>query len=162
MANESLLTGLPDGNTTQNGRPGIDHDIILDYRMTGVALNEHAILIGWEPLGPQGHRLIEANPLTNDGGLANDDPGTVINEKAGTDLGTGVNIDAGQGMRDFSNHAGNQRQPKQVQFMRQPMIDHRSNARIANQNLIDTAASAVVAATAAPRARRQPDPIASA
>ena len=73
-------------NPAENRRTGIDHNIILDNGVPVATLEQGAVFIHREPLGTQRHALIQPHMFTDHGGLADDDAGSVIDEKAGADL----------------------------------------------------------------------------
>ena len=111
--------------------------------MAGIPLDQHTIFIGRKPLGAQSYSLIQAHPFTNDGRLADDDSGPMINEETGANLRARVDIDARHGMGNFRNHARYQGQAQLVKLMRQSMVDDRGNPWITHQHLINTASGRV-------------------
>ena len=62
-----------------------------------------------------------------------------MNSPTATNLRARVNINAGGRMRDFRADAGQQGQAGAVHVVRQAMVNHRQNPRIAQQHFVDTA-----------------------
>jgi hypothetical protein len=56
-----------------------------------------ALLIQRKALGAQGDPLVDAHIVADDAGLADDDPGAMVDETAFADGGPRVNVDAGYG-----------------------------------------------------------------
>mmetsp|Transcript_81526 Transcript_81526/g.226737 ORF Transcript_81526/g.226737 Transcript_81526/m.226737 type:complete len:357 (-) Transcript_81526:246-1316(-) len=98
-----------------------------------------ALAVGREALRTEGDVLVEPHPAAEDGGLADHDAGAVVDETAFADLRAGVDVDAGVGMREFSDHAGDQRHTEPVELMRQPVADQRMQPGVAEQHLVDAA-----------------------
>ena len=70
------------GDAAENGRPRINHDVILDDGMPCIAFDQYSVLICREALGAQGDGLIQPHPLADDRRFTDDDAGAVIDEKA--------------------------------------------------------------------------------
>ena len=89
--------GIPadDCFAAQNGSTGVDGHVVFNGGMTLAAFQT---LTASGSQAAQGDALVDFDVLTNDGGLTNDDAGSVVNEEMGAYGGTGVNVDAGNGM----------------------------------------------------------------
>ena len=61
---------------------GIDHDVVLDDRMPGVALDQIAVVVGREMPRAERHGLVDADVVADDRGLADHHAGAVIDEEA--------------------------------------------------------------------------------
>ncbi len=103
--------------------------------MTGVALDQLAFVIGGEMPGAEGDSLVDPYVVADNRGLADHDAGTVIDEKARSDAGAGMDIDPSSGMRDFGNQASHQPGVQPMQDMSEPVMDNRCHAGIADQDL---------------------------
>ena len=68
-----------------------------------------------EALAPERDRLIEPHVAADDGGLADDDAGAVIDEEARADRGAGMDVDAGLRMGDFRDDPREQRRAEPVE-----------------------------------------------
>ena len=91
-----------DGAAAQNGRAGIDGDMILDGGMTFLA-PETLTATGGK--GAQGHALVDLHPVTDDGGFADDDAGAVVDEEILADGGTVIGRDCVIGSNVFITHS---------------------------------------------------------
>ena len=88
----------------EDRRPRVDHDVVLDVRMTLDALDERTRLgILLEALRAQGHALVELHVLPDDRRLAYNDAGPVINEEplAGI-VGTSMYCVKGESEKNFA------------------------------------------------------------
>ena len=95
------------------------------------------MLVGRETAWPRAHSLIQAHVAANDRGLADDDAGAVVDEEAFADLGARMNVDPCRRMRDLGDHPRQQRRAELVKNMRQPLVNDRRDARIADQHFVD-------------------------
>jgi hypothetical protein len=77
---------LADRHTSEHRRSGVDHDVVLDDRMTRLALDQRACTICRQALGAERYRLIEADAFANDRRLADDDTCPVIDKEVAADL----------------------------------------------------------------------------
>jgi hypothetical protein len=98
-----------DGDAAEDGRPGVDHHVVLDDRMAWRALLQGSVGIDAEAFGAEGDRLVEAHPIADDRGFADDHAGTVIDEEAVADACARVDVDAGGGVGEFGDDARQQR-----------------------------------------------------
>ena len=71
------------------------------------------------------------------GRFADHDAGAMIDEEAGSDLCTGMNVDAGAGMRNLADDPRQNRRAKPEQLVRNTMMVDRLDARIAEKNFFD-------------------------
>ena len=82
----------------------------------------------------QRHALIEGDVVADLSGLADDDPGAVINENAPADMGGGMDLDAG----DDARLVGDEDRDRPPTLAPEPVggavKDHRVDARIAEQH----------------------------
>ena len=91
---------VPDGNIpAKDGRPGIDHNVILNIGVPLDSLHRVALLIHFKALGPQRYALLQLDAVADDAGFPNDDARPVVDKKAAANARTRVNIDARQLMR---------------------------------------------------------------
>src|SRR5580692_6848312 len=111
-----------DRDSAQDRRTGIDDDIIFDNRMSRVALDQRAGVTDRKPLGAQRHRLVQPHALAHSCGLANDDAGSVIDEKTCIDFRARMNVDAGGRMRQLGDDAREQRDVEKIKLMRETMM----------------------------------------
>src|SRR5690554_1618390 len=65
----------------EDGGVGIDHDVVPHVGMPFVALDDAAVLVLWEVAGAEGDPVVELDVIPDDGGLSDDHPGPVIDEK---------------------------------------------------------------------------------
>ncbi len=78
-----------DRSSAQDGRVGIDDDIVLNGRMAFSIPYQPARSIGRETDRTQRYALINLDPFTNYAGLTDDDTGTVIDKEISADLAPG-------------------------------------------------------------------------
>src|SRR6267154_5570264 len=74
-----------DGHPPQDGRACVDDDVVLDDRMTRIALLQFAFRTDRKAAGTQRDRLVQAHPLSDDGGFTDHDAGAVVDEETRTD-----------------------------------------------------------------------------
>ena len=129
----------PDGDAPEDGGAGIDDDFIFKDRVARRALFQRAAFILREALGAQCHGLVKPDMLADDGGFADDDARPMIDEEALADLRPRMNVNASRRVGDFREDAGDQRHAQHIQRVGQPVMDHRQNPRVAEQDLVDTA-----------------------
>ena len=67
----------------------------------------------------------------------------MVDEKAASDLSTGMDIYARIGMGNFRNHPGDQRQSGIVQLMSEAMMDDGHDTRITQQYFVNTECSRI-------------------
>ena len=79
----------------------------------------------------------------DDGRFANDDARAVVDEEMIADLRARVDVDAGGGMGQFGHHPRSERDALPVEQVRQPMVDHRPDARVADEHLVLAAGSRI-------------------
>ncbi len=96
---------VADGNATEDGRAGVYHHVVFNYRMTRVAFDQCAVLANRKPLGAERHRLIQADALADLRRLADHDAGAVVDEEAAVNLGARMDVDAGGGVRQLRDDA---------------------------------------------------------
>ncbi|MNL23977.1 hypothetical protein D3C87_1453950 [compost metagenome] len=63
----------------------------------------------------------------------------MIDEEAATDLRPRMDVDTGGGVGDFRADPREQRQPGAIQMMGKAMVNHRQDARVAEQHFVDAA-----------------------
>src|SRR5215469_3775448 len=81
---------LSDGDASEERCAGEDEDIVLDDRVARSPAKRKRVLPG--VACAQGYVLAEAYIPSDDGGLADDDSGTVIDREASADFGTRMNL----------------------------------------------------------------------
>ena len=89
-ANDGAAT---DGDAAQHSRARINNDIVFHDRMTRFALQQCTGLVCRKPLGAQRDGLVQAHALADDGSLADDNTGAVVDEEVTGDLRAGMNVD---------------------------------------------------------------------
>ena len=72
----------------------------------------------------------------DDGRLADDDAGAMVDEEMVTDLCARVDVDAGGGMGQFRHHPRGKRDALLIEQVRQPVVEHRPDARVADEHLV--------------------------
>ncbi len=85
-----------DGIASQDGAVGINDNVIFYGGMTLNVFNGASVFVEWKAFGSKGHALIELDVVTDVRGFANHDAGAVVDEKAATNAGAGMDIDAGE------------------------------------------------------------------
>src|SRR5208282_3443319 len=89
-----------------------------------------------ETLSAERHRLIKTHALADARGFADDDAGSVIDEKAFVDFGAGMDVDSRLRMGDFADNPGQHRRAEQIELMGEAMPYDGGDARIAEDDLI--------------------------
>jgi len=123
--------GLP----AEDHRPGVDHAVVLDC---GVALEvaEQPALLVLDEAGPaQGHSLVDPYPVADDGRLADDHAGGVVDEEVLSDGRPGVDVAAGDRVGVLGEHPGQERYFEYLQFVGQPEDGHRPQPGVAENDL---------------------------
>jgi hypothetical protein len=72
---------LTDRDAAEDGGAGVNDHVILDDRVSGVALDQVALIVGREMPRAERDRLINSHIVADDGGFADDDAGAVIDKK---------------------------------------------------------------------------------
>ncbi len=111
-----------DRDAAEDRRAGVDHDVVFDDRMARLAFDERARFIDREPLRAKRDRLIDPHAFADDGRLADDDAGAVIDEEAAADLRARMNVDAGLRMRELRDDARNDGRTEQMQRVRDAVM----------------------------------------
>lgn len=119
----------PDRDAAENCRARIDHDIVFNDRMPRLPFDERTALVNRETLRAERHGLVETHTLADDGGLADYDSSSMIDEESGADLRTGMNIDSRLRMREFGDNSCNDGRTENVQRVRHAMMNDRPHAR---------------------------------
>ena len=83
---------------------------------------------------PQGHSLVQGNIVADDGSFSDDDAGTMIDEKSFPDLGTGMDLDAGQEPGQGGNETGRDEPGLLIKEMGNPIGPDGMEPRIAKQD----------------------------
>jgi hypothetical protein len=105
--------------------------------MAGVVLEQVALLIHFEVLGPQRDPLIQPHVAADNRRLANDDTCSMIDKKALADFGTGVHIYTGLGVRDLRDDARKHRDTEQIELVSKAVADNRGDPRIAEEHFVN-------------------------
>src|SRR6185437_15059323 len=105
----------PYRNASEDCRPRIDHDIVFNNRMAGLAFGESAAFVDRETLRAKGDRLIEPHAFADDGRLSDHNSGTVIDKKTGTYASSRMNVDAGLRVRQLRDDACDDRGSEHMQ-----------------------------------------------
>ena len=84
--------------------------------------------------------------VPDDGSLADDDAGTVVDREMMPNPGLGMDVDARGGMGVFRKHPRNDPDAEAVQFMGDPVMDHRGDGGVAVDNLLGIAGGRIVSA----------------
>ena len=92
--------------------------------MAGNALDQHAVAVLGERQRAEGYALIEAAPLPDDGGFADDHACPVIDEEFFINGRARMDIDAGGGMGHLGNDARDDRHAEVVQLVRDAVVRH--------------------------------------
>ena len=81
-----------EGIAAQDGRIGVDDDVVADVGMALATLDREAVFIHLEAAGTDGNPLIELDVMAQYGGLADDDAGAVVDAEVFTDGSSGVEV----------------------------------------------------------------------
>ncbi|CAB5709211.1 Uncharacterised protein [Comamonas aquatica] len=130
---------LADGHPPQDGGAGVDHHVVLDDGVACPAFLQVALGILGKALGAQGHGLVDAHVLSEDGGLSDHHARAVVDEAARTDLRTGVDVDARLPMGQLGHDARQQRQVQPVEGVGDAVVDEGQHAGVAQHHLVHAA-----------------------
>ena len=113
-----------------------------------VGINSHIVLNGGMPFGApqalatpggkaaQGDTLVDLHMAADDGGLADDDAGAVVDEEMVADGGAGVDVDTGDIMGMLRHNSGDHGHIQFIQHMSQPVHGNGVQAGIAIDDLV--------------------------
>ena len=85
---------MPDGDSSENGRVGVDDDTVLEDGVARYALDGVSVLVEWKTLRSEGHSLIELHVIAYDAGGPDDDTCAMVDGEVVPDLGSRVDVDA--------------------------------------------------------------------
>ena len=132
-ANDAVPTD--DGAAAQDGSACIDGHMVFNGGMALFALQALASPGGE---GTQRDTLVDLYMIADGGGLADDDTGAMVDEEVFADGGTGVDVDAGNGVRMLGHDPGQHGNTHGVKDMGQPVNGNGKQAGIAEDDLIYT------------------------
>ena len=135
---------VPDhGFAPQNRGIGVDHDLVLDRGMAfGFANDLAGLRVAGEDRA-QGDSLVKLDAVADLGCLADDDARAVIDEESAADRGAGVDVDARLAVCVFGHHSRNERHAQAVQHICQAINRHGTQARVAEDDLVETLRSRI-------------------
>ena len=132
-----------DGDAPEDGGVGVHRHAVFQDGVAG-NLARHALRVVGEVPRTQCNPLIQGHMRADDGRLSDDDAGAVVDGEVVADDRTGMDVDAGGGMGILREHAGDDRDAQQMQFMGRTVVDHRRHGRIAEDDLLEAAHGRVV------------------
>src|SRR5512145_2442084 len=131
-------TAGTDDDIAENRGFGVDGDIVFDRRVALAALDDPPALIARKTHRSQRHALVDLHAVADNGRFTDDYAGAVIDEKVLADRRAGVNIDSGFRMGRLAHDPRDQRDIRPVQFIGDPVRADRLDARIGNDDLLET------------------------
>jgi len=120
------LGAVSDGDRAEQLGAGADSHVVLDGGVT---------LTGREAGAAQRDALIERYVIADDGGFADHDPGSVVDEKAVADAGRGMDLDSGHGARCKRDRARQRRHARLIERVSDAMCEERLDAGPGRQQL---------------------------
>jgi hypothetical protein len=102
------------------------------------AFNRIALCIEGEALGAESHSLVEADILSDYGGLSYYHSRAVVDEETLVDLSSGVNIDSGLRMGYFRDDPRNERYLFEIEKVGDPVIGESEKAGVGEYGFSDT------------------------
>ena len=120
------------GVPAQYGRAGIDGHVVLDGGVAALAVQLLAAPGGQRA---QGDALVELHIVADDGGLADDDAGAVVDEEVSADLRPGVDVDAGAAVGVFRHDPGDKGHLQLVEHVGQAVDGDGVKAGIGDDHL---------------------------
>ena len=115
----------------------IDNDVILQLGMPPDSLDREAPFVGDERLRSQCNTLVDLDVIADAGGLADDHPGAMIDEKMRSDFRSGMNIRACALMRELRDHAGKQCDAHLVEDMSNALERDDQDTRVGQYDLLN-------------------------
>lgn len=112
-----------DGVMTQHSFPsedggiGVDNDIVLDGWMALYVFDGIAVFVERETFRTQCDTLVDFDTFSDFCRFADDHAGSVVNEEAAIDGGSGVDVDSRLGMSPFIHNTRDDWHIESVQFM---------------------------------------------
>jgi hypothetical protein len=100
------------------------------------ALDWKAVLILRKALGTQGDALVNANVLSNDAGLSDDDSGAVVDEEAFADLCSGVHVDSCLCVRMLGDHAREERHLELMELVGEALAGDGDDTGVTKDGLV--------------------------
>ena len=131
------------GHLAEDHGVGGDTGIIPHFKGTqylGSAADEHVVADGWVALAlvlaraAQGHAVVDQAVIPHLGGLADDDAHAVVDDQAASDLGPGVDLDARPEAAPLGHAPGQKPPVLTVEPVGHPVIQHRVDALVQQQN----------------------------
>lgn len=118
------------GYSSEYGRIGIYGHVVLDDRMSRAA-DRLAFIIIAETLCAKCNSLIYTDVITNHSRLTDYHSGAVVYAEIVADFSPGVDVYPRFGMCHFRYHTGHQRETEKVEMVRQTVVQHSPDRRIA-------------------------------
>ena len=123
----------------EDGGVGVNGDVVLDIGVAFHAFDRVAVVIHLEGFGTEGHALVNFDVIADGAGFADNYAGGVIDEKMSADEGAWVNVGAGALVGVLREHAGQERDPEFVEYVRETLNRDRQHARIGEDDFLDAA-----------------------
>ena len=124
-----------DGLAAEDRGIGVDHDLILDRRVSLGVADDLAGLIPREAQRAERDTLVELDPVPDPRRLADDDARPMVDEEPAADRCPGVDIDPGLPLGVFRHHPRDQRHAQAVQLVGHPIDGDRGHAGVAEDDL---------------------------
>lgn len=125
------------GFAAENRRIRMDGDVIFDVGVAFSSFNDFAGGVARKAAGAKRHAMVKLNPIADDTGFAYDDASAVVNEEMGTDLGTGVDVNPGAGVRPFRHNSRQQRDIQLVKHMSHPLDGYGFDGGVSEDDFLE-------------------------
>lgn len=139
--------GLADGDIAEDSGVGVNDDFILQRGVAFVLAVDLALVIVRKAQGAERHTLVELAAFADNGGFTDNNTGAVVDEEAGADGRSGMNVDAGAAVGVFGHDARHERDLKVPKDVGHAMGGDGNSGRIAEDNLIGVGGGRVALVT---------------
>lgn len=116
--------------------------MVFEDRMSSLA-DYLAVIIEFEAFRTEGDTLVESDMLADDAGFADDKAGAVVDAEVVSDLRAGMDVDSGGRMSQFGDDAGQERDARLEQCVREAVMGHGDQCRVAEYHFFEAAGGRV-------------------
>ncbi len=121
-------------DASEDGRLGVNHDVVLDYRMSRNAFYRVAVLVGGETFRTKRYALVDFDVVANYRRGANDYACAVVDGEVLTNLRLRMYVDASFAVRHFCDNSRQKWHFERVEQVRNSVVRDGANGGISKNN----------------------------